>query len=60
MRPQFVLKEAAELALRIPDALDRAIDALKGSMSNGAKELAGRLRDEVRSITRKAAARLAG
>ena len=58
MRPQFVLKQAAELAARIPDALGGAIEAVGPALPHGAKDLAGKLSSFVLSTTKKTVARL--
>lgn len=60
MRPQFVLKQATDLAAKIPDALAQAVEAVKPVLPHGAKDLAGKLSSFVLSTTKKTAARLAG
>ena len=58
MRPQFVRKLATDLAVRMPDALAGAVEAVKPVLPHGAKDLAGRLSSFVLSTTKKMAARL--
>lgn len=60
MRPQFVLKQAADLAGKLPDALAQAVEAVKPALPHGAKDLAEKLSSFVISTTRRTAARLAG
>ena len=60
MRPQFIIKLAAELATKIPEAIAEAVESVTPSLPHGAKELAGRLMKFVQSTTRKTAARIAG
>lgn len=59
MRPRFLARQAADLADRLPQALDRAIDETGAALPHSAGVLAERLRRFVRSMTRKMAARLA-
>ncbi|WP_323121435.1 type II toxin-antitoxin system HipA family toxin [Burkholderia alba] len=59
MRPQFVLREAADLARKIPAALDAAIDSIRPVLPIGAHPLAEQLRHFILSTTAKTAARLA-
>lgn len=58
MRPQFLKEQATDLAQRMPDAVDRAVDEVKPQLSQSARVLAERLRRFVRSTTRKMAGRL--
>jgi serine/threonine-protein kinase HipA len=57
MRPQFLLRQAAELARKVPAALHRALDETKPALSPSARALAARLVRFVESNTRKTAAR---
>jgi serine/threonine-protein kinase HipA len=57
MRPQFLTQQAADLAHKLPDALDQAIEEVKPKLPHSAKTLAAKLRQFVRSTTTKLAAR---
>jgi serine/threonine-protein kinase HipA len=59
MRPQFLAHQAADLARRMPDALDQAVKDVKPALTHAAAILAERLQQFVLSTTRKLAARLA-
>jgi serine/threonine-protein kinase HipA len=59
MRPQFLAQQAADLARRLPDALDQAVKQVKPALPASAKILADRLQQFVLSTTKKLAARLA-
>jgi len=59
MRPQFLAQQAADLARRMPDALDLAVKEVKPVLPHSAKILADRLQQFVLSTTKKLAARLA-
>jgi serine/threonine-protein kinase HipA len=59
MQPRFVLGLAAELAQRMPAALDDAIAVVSPSLAPAARDLALRLRTFVLSTTRKTVARFA-
>jgi serine/threonine-protein kinase HipA len=59
MQPQFVLSVAAELATKIPRAVDQAVEEVMPSLPHGAKDMAARLRSFVLSTTKKTAARFA-
>jgi len=59
MRPQFLGRLAAELARRMPHAIDQAVKDIKPVLSHSAKILAARLQQFVLSTTTKLAARLA-
>ncbi len=58
MQPLFVLRIGRDVALRIPDALKQAIEALSPDFPPGARTLAERLQHKVLSLTRQTAARL--
>lgn len=58
MRPAFVLRQAAEMAEKMPEALDTALQAIVSVVAPGGKDLATKLRAFVRSTTRRTAARL--
>lgn len=60
MRPAFVLRQAAEMAEKIPEALDAALQAIVPVVPPGGKDLATKLRAFVLSTMRKTAVRLAG
>lgn len=60
MQPRFVLGVAADLAARLPAAVERAVDEVSPLLPLGAQDLAGRLRQFVLSTTQKTAARIAG
>lgn len=59
MRPQFLAQQAAELARRMPHAMDQAVKDVKPVLPHSAKILATRLHQFVLSTTKKLAARLA-
>jgi len=59
MQPRFVLGLAADLAVRLPAAVERAMAEVSPQLPLGAQDLAGRLRQFVLSTTQKTAARLA-
>ncbi len=59
MQPTFFLRQAATLAIKMPDALQQAVNEVSPSLSRPAKELASKLQLFVASTTRKTAARLA-
>ena len=59
MRPAYVLGLAAELAGKMPDAVERAAAGVMPALPAGAKALAGRLEKFVRATTKRGAARLA-
>ena len=60
MRPQFLVQQAADLARRLPGALDQAVKEVKPALPYSAKIMADRLRQFVLSTTKKTAARLSG
>ena len=59
MRPNYLAQQAADLARRMPDAMDRAVKAIRPALSHPASILADRLQKFVLSTTKKLAARLA-
>jgi serine/threonine-protein kinase HipA len=59
MRPQFLVNQAADLARRLPDALDQAVEEVKSSLPHSAKIMSDRMQRFILSTTRKMAARLA-
>ena len=59
MRPNYLAQQAADLARRMPDAMDRAVKDIRPALSHPAGVLADRLQKFVLSTTRKLAARLA-
>jgi serine/threonine-protein kinase HipA len=59
MRPQFFLRQAAELADIVPGALRRALEEINPALSHSAKALAWKLVRFVESTTKKTAARFA-
>jgi serine/threonine-protein kinase HipA len=59
MRPQFLAQQAADVARRMPEAMDEAVKGVKPALSRSAKILADRLQQFVLSTTKKLAARLA-
>ena len=59
MRPQFLAQQAADLARRMPNAVDQAVKDVKPALPHSAKILADRLQQFVLSTTKKLAARLA-
>ena len=58
MRPQFLVQQAAELADRLPGALDAAVGEIEPILTRSANILAHRLRQFVVSTTTTTAARL--
>jgi serine/threonine-protein kinase HipA len=58
MQPRFVLQQAAEVAARLPDALQEAITQIAPVLPAGAQSLAARLQQFVVATTKKTAARL--
>jgi serine/threonine-protein kinase HipA len=60
MQPRFVLQQAAEVAARLPDALQVAITQIAPVLPAGAQSLAARLQQFVVATTKKTAARLRG
>lgn len=58
MRPAFVLDIAEDLAKRLPDALDQAIESIRPALASGAKTRAGRVQQFVASTTRQTIKRL--
>lgn len=59
MHPRFLVQQAADLARRIPLAIDLAVAEVEPALSDSATVLADRLRQFVMSTTKKLAARLA-
>lgn len=59
MRPQYLAQQAADLARRMPGAIDQAVKDVKPALSHSARILARRLQQFVLSTTQKLAARLA-
>ena len=59
MRPQFLAQQAADLARKLPGALEHAIREIKPMLPHSAKILADRLQQFVLSTSKKTAARLA-
>ena len=59
MRPKFLAQQAAELAQKMPDAMDQAVKDIRPALPRSAKILADRLQQFVLSTTKKLAARLA-
>lgn len=57
MRPQFFVKQAAELAETVPAALHRTLDEINPTLSHSARALASKLVHFVGSTTKKTAAR---
>ena len=57
MRPQFFVRQAADLAETLPLALHRALDEINPVLSNSAKALASKLGHFVESTTKKTATR---
>jgi serine/threonine-protein kinase HipA len=57
MRPQFFLRQAAELAEKVPAALHRALQETRPALSRSARALASKLAHFVESTIRKTAAR---
>jgi serine/threonine-protein kinase HipA len=60
MRPQFLAQQAADLARRMPAALDQAMAEVRPALPYSARTLAGRLQRFVLSTTTTVAACLAG
>jgi serine/threonine-protein kinase HipA len=58
MRPQFLVQQAADLAHRLPGALEQAVKEVKPTLPHSAKILADRLQQFVLSTTKKTAVRL--
>ncbi len=59
MRPEFVLRQAEELAAKLPAAMAAAVQKIEPALPPGARTLAGKLALFIRSTTRKTAARFA-
>jgi len=59
MRPRFLARQAADLARRMPDAMEQAVEDVKPALPHAARTLAERLQRFVQSTTMKLAARLA-
>lgn len=59
MRPQFLARQAIDLAARLPDALSRAVAELRPALPHAGRDLARRLEKFVLSTTKRMAARLA-
>ncbi len=59
MRPQFIIKQAGDLAKEMPDAIERAVEAAMPFLSHSAQDLAVRLKRFVLTTAKKAADRLA-
>jgi serine/threonine-protein kinase HipA len=59
MRPQFLAQQAADVARRMPGAIDLAFKDIKPVLPRSARVLAERLQQFVLSTTKKLAARLA-
>jgi serine/threonine-protein kinase HipA len=57
MRPQFLVSRAGDLAARLPDALQQALDEIHPVLPHSAEALATKLAHWIRSSTRKTAAR---
>ncbi|NJK42304.1 MAG: type II toxin-antitoxin system HipA family toxin [Aquincola sp.] len=57
MRPQFFVRQAAELAEKVPVALHRALEETQPALSHSARALASKLAHFVESTTKKTAAR---
>ncbi|MCC6653083.1 MAG: type II toxin-antitoxin system HipA family toxin [Candidatus Eisenbacteria bacterium] len=60
MRPQFLAQQAADLARRMPHAMDQAVKDIRPVLSHSARVLVARLLQFVLSTTKKLATRLAG
>ena len=58
MRPQFLSQQAAELADKLPGAMERAVKEVKPVLRHSAKLLAERLRQFVLSTAKRTVARL--
>ncbi|HEU4622958.1 MAG TPA: type II toxin-antitoxin system HipA family toxin [Burkholderiaceae bacterium] len=58
MQPPFVTKLALDLAARLPDALNQAVEEVAPHLPHGAHDLAKRLKQFVLTTTKKTAARL--
>lgn len=59
MRPQFLAQQAADLARKMPDAMDRAVKDVNLALPHSGKILAERLQQFVLSTTKNLAARRA-
>jgi serine/threonine-protein kinase HipA len=59
MQPQFLARQAAALAAKLPDALQRALDEVRPALPHSARALASQLQHFVQSTTRKSAERFA-
>ena len=59
MQPRFLAQQAADLARRMPAAMNQAVEEVKPALPHSAKILAERLQQFVLSTTKKLAARLA-
>lgn len=59
MRPQFLARQAADLARRMPDAMAQAVEDVTPALPRSARILAERLQRFVLSTTKRLAARLA-
>ncbi|MGH8459562.1 MAG: hypothetical protein ACRESV_09440 [Nevskiales bacterium] len=57
MRPQFIIKQAGDLAEEMPDAIERAVEAAMPSLPHSAQDLGVRLKRFVLTTTKKTAAR---
>lgn len=60
MKPRYLQSVAQELAAKMPIAIDQAIEEFAPTLSAGSRTFATHLGHEVKSITKKAAARLQG
>lgn len=60
MKPRYLQAVAQALAAKVPQAIDQAIEEFMPVLSVGSRPLATQLGHEVKSITRKAAARFQG
>ena len=56
--PQFVLKQAQNLAMKVPAALDQAMQSVSPVLSSSAKILVNRLKQFVLSTTKRTAERM--
>ncbi len=59
MRPQFLAQQAADMARKMPAAIEEAVKDIKPALPRSAKVLAERLQQFVLSTTKRLAARLA-
>lgn len=57
MRPQFLLRQAADLAAKVPAGLHRALEETHPALSHSARALASKLAHFIESTTKKTAAR---